>query len=288
MSSEPIFGNLLVAVAEAAEVTGAPDLDSASVAQMAQAWGLVRRAAGFTRQGLVKRIADQSTLSVADLDAVDARTTTLVPPAVAHRRNVLPLRCTALDVFVATANPLSQVAKRELASMTGRSVVFEIAAPDEIAERIEALYGPISDEDRERSPSEAPALSQPKGPHILVVDDEVGQRTLFRSVLEEAGFRVDLATDGPAAIEILSDDPSYDLVTLDYRMDKMNGLRVLQHIRSNERMRNMPVIMVTGADDRQIEMSLFEAGADDYIGKPIDAPLFVLRVTAVLRRAWHR
>lgn len=255
---------------------------------MAQAWGLVRKAAGFSRQALVKRIAEQSNLEVADLDAVDTRTVVLVPAAVAHRRNVLPLRCTALDVFVATANPLSQMAKRELASMTGRSVVFEIASPDEIAERIEALYGALSDEDRERTPSEAPALSQPKGPHILVVDDEVGQRTLFRSVLEGAGFRVSLATDGPAAIELLSDDPSYDLVTLDYRMDKMNGLRVLQHIRSDERIPDMPVIMVTGADDRQIEMSLFEAGADDYIAKPVDAPLFVLRIGAVLRRAWHR
>ena len=288
MSSEPIFGNLLVAVAEAAEVTGAPDLDSASVAQMTQAWDLVQKAAGFSREELVKRIAEQSHLDVANLGAVDSRTAVLVPPAVAHRRNVLPLRCTALDVFVATANPLSQVAKRELASMTGRSVIFEIAAPSEIAKHVDAAYGVLSEEDRARAPSEAPALAQPKGPHILVVDDEVGQRTLFRSVLEEAGFRVDLATDGPAAIEILSDDPSYDLITLDYRMDKMNGLRVLQHIRADERIRDMPVIMVTAADDRQIEMSLFEAGADDYIAKPIDAPLFVLRIRAVLQRAWHR
>jgi DNA-binding response OmpR family regulator len=67
-------------------------------------------------------------------------------------------------------------------------------------------------------------------------------------------------------------------------MDKMNGLRVLQRIRSTGELRHMPVIMVTGADDRRIEMSLFEAGADDFIVKPIDGPLFMLRIQAVLRR----
>ena len=46
----------------------------------------------------------------------------------------------------------------------------------------------------------------------------------------------------------------------------------------------MPLVVVTGSDDRQIEMSPFEAGADDYVVKPIDGPLFALRIRAVLRR----
>lgn len=279
-----MFGNWLVALAEALEVTGARDADSASADQVRQAWELVLKTSELSVEELTTRIADQAELMVAHLDAGDARTSMLVPTEVAHRRNVLPLQCDATRVWVATGNPLSQATRREVAEVSGRNVVFQVAPPDTIEEAIEEVYGPLSDEDRERDASRPHAGEAPRGPHILVVDDEAGQRTLFRSVLEEAGFRVDVANDGPQAVELLSDDPSYDLITLDYWMDKMNGLRVLQHIRSHPTVGDLPVIMVTGADDRQIEMSLFEAGADDYIAKPIDAPLFVLRIQAVLRR----
>ena len=67
-------------------------------------------------------------------------------------------------------------------------------------------------------------------------------------------------------------------------MEPMNGLQVLQHIKEKRETAGIPVIMLTGSDDHQIEMSLFEAGVDDYLAKPIDAPLFLLRVQAVFRR----
>lgn len=275
----------MVAVAEAAEIVGASDLDSATVEQLTKAWDLVRTTAGLSLRELATRIAAQAHLRVADLEAADERASVLLPPGIAGRRNVLPLRCTDRDVWIATANPLSQQAKREIAALTGRTVVFELAPPGDIAGLVSTTYGAASD--REVIFDIDKDVDPPTGPHILVVDDEVGQRTLLRSVLEEAGFRVDLAKDGPTAVDLLDEDSSYDLVTLDYWMDRMNGLRVLQHIRGRGVMSAMPVIMVTGAGDRQIEMSLFEAGADDFIAKPIDPALFVLRIRAVLRRRRH-
>ena len=67
-------------------------------------------------------------------------------------------------------------------------------------------------------------------------------------------------------------------------LSRSHGLRVLQQMRHQPALADIPVIMVTGADDRNVELSLFEAGADDYVTKPIDIPLFVLRIRAVLRR----
>jgi CheY-like chemotaxis protein len=206
----------------------------------------------------------------------------LVPAEVAYRRNVLPLRCTDREVVVATANPFGQEARREIASLTGRPVRFELAAPDDLALAIQRAYGQAPEAtDAPHLPGDTPL---PRGPHVLVVDDEAGQRALFRSILEEGGCRVTVARDGSEAVSLLRGDTRFDLVTLDYWMDKMNGLRVLQQIRSDASLAAMPVIMVTGADDRRIEMSLFEAGADDYVAKPVDAPLFMLRIQAVLRR----
>lgn len=282
MTSKPMFGNWMVAVAEAAEVAGAPTLDGASVEQMAKAWGLVQRTADFTRDELKEAIAEEAHIRVARLDEADAHAHVLLPAEVAHRRNVLPLSCTDREVMVATANPLSQEAKREVAKLTGRTVRFQIAGPEDLAEAVEATYGPADFDEEALAPHVD--TSPPTGPHVLVVDDEAGQRELLRSILEGEGFRVSVAKDGPTAVELLRSGEAFDLVTLDYWMDKMNGLRVLQQIRSDPSVREVPVMMLTGADDRQIEMSLFEAGADDFISKPIDAPLFVLRIQAVLRR----
>lgn len=282
--SEPFFGNWMVAVAEAAEVAGATDLDAATVSQMTKAWDLVTKAADISPPALTECIAEQAHIAVADLLSADPHAALLIPAEVARRRNILPLRCTERDLTVATANPLSQEAKREIASLASREVAFEVAAPTDLAIEIEAAYGPPTDDERAHSPGKPTETAQPSGPHVLVVDDETGQRALFRSVLEEGGFRVTAAKDGPEAMELMGGDPSFDLVTLDYWMDKMNGLRVLQQIRSQPATAHLPVIMVTGASDRRIEMSLFEAGADDFIVKPVDAPLFLLRVQAVLRR----
>ena len=271
----------MVAVAEAAEVAGSPDLDTASAAELTRAWQLVTKAACLSRRELVEQIAEQSGLPVADLSGADRHATNLVPSELARRLNVMPLRCTDRDLVIATADPLSQKAKREVAGMASRTVHFEIAAPVDIEAEILAAYGGPSDTDTVPAPSHDRV--KPSGPHVLVVDDEAGARTLVRSVLEEGGFRVTLAKDGPDAIGVLEGDDHVDLITLDYWMDKMNGLRVLQQVRAHPHLEDKPVIMVTGADDRRIEMSLFEAGVDDFIVKPIDAPLFVLRIQAVLR-----
>ncbi|MDH3270948.1 MAG: response regulator [Gemmatimonadota bacterium] len=279
MSTESTFGNWMVAITEAAEVAGAPDLDSATVEQMGRAWDLVGRAASFSLPELAAAVAHQARLPVARLDAADRRAEILIPAEVAHRRNVLPLGCSGREVDVATANPLSQEAKREIAKLTGRVVRFQLAEPRELNAAVEAAYGPA---DRTMGPGHLDA-SPNTGPHVLVVDDEAGQRELFRSVLEEDGYRVTVAKDGPTAMQFLRAEP-FDLMTLDYWMDKMNGLRVLQSVRAEKEIGEVPVIMVTGAEDRRIEMSLFEAGADDFIAKPIDPPLFLLRVQAVLRR----
>lgn len=281
MSSQPVFGNWMVAVAEAAEVAGAPDLDGASADHLVRAWNLVCRTANVGEDDLAGSIAREAGLKVAKLDARDPRAEVLLPAEVAHRRTVLPLACTDRDVTVATSNPLSQEARREVEWLTGRKVRFEIATPMSLKDAILAGYGP-RDASEGGVPGEGPA--EPDGPHVLVVDDEAGQRELFRSILEKEGYRVTTARDGAAALDLLKENPTVDLVTLDYWMDKMNGLRVLQAMRGEAKLRSLPVIMVTGAGDRRIEMSLFEAGADDFISKPIDPPLFLLRIRAVLKR----
>jgi len=67
-------------------------------------------------------------------------------------------------------------------------------------------------------------------------------------------------------------------------MRELHGLETLKRMRRSGRTAHIPVIVATGSDEATVEMQLFEAGADDYVVKPIDPPRFVLRVQAVLRR----
>jgi len=275
----------MVAIAEATEVAGAADLGTATPAQLKKAWDLVSQTANLPVEELARLIAGEAGVPVADFDTAGPLAHLVLPAEVAWRRRVVPLSCDERELVVATSDPLAREAAREVSLIAGREVRLRVAPPAAIEMALRSTYG--KDPGGSSSP-QPPERVKPGGPHILVVDDEAGARALFRSILEKAGFRVSVASDGQQAIDALSGRHDFDLVTLDYWMDKMNGLRVLQHVRSAGDTKRLPVIMVTGAGDRRIEMSLFEAGADDFIHKPIDAALFLLRIQAVIRRRQMR
>jgi CheY-like chemotaxis protein len=120
---------------------------------------------------------------------------------------------------------------------------------------------------------------------VLVVDDDESARLLMRSVLEKLDFNVLEAEDGPPALRTLLDRGDISLVMLDLNMPEMNGQAVLERIRKTMATAGLPVIVLTGIEDPAVEIALLEAGADDYLRKPIDPERLRVRVKAVLRRA---
>jgi DNA-binding response OmpR family regulator len=117
------------------------------------------------------------------------------------------------------------------------------------------------------------------------VDDDESARLLMRSVLEKLDFNVLEAEDGPPALRTLLDRGDISLVMLDLNMPEMNGQAVLERIRKTMATAGLPVIVLTGIEDPAVEIALLEAGADDYLRKPIDPERLRVRVKAVLRRA---
>lgn len=116
-----------------------------------------------------------------------------------------------------------------------------------------------------------------KGPYILVVDDELAQRTILAKQLRAAGFSVLTAENGAKALEIICNE-AISLVLLDVMMPGMNGLEVLYLIRSAHDRVEMPVIMVTAMDQSDQIVGAFELGANDYITKPVDFNVALARV----------
>ncbi len=116
---------------------------------------------------------------------------------------------------------------------------------------------------------------------ILVVDDEPQLVKVLRGYLEQGGFRVVTAGDGPMALTQYKHEKP-DLVLLDLNLPGMDGIEVARRLRA---LSNVPIIMVTARVDETDRLIGLELGADDYVIKPFSAREVVARVRAVLRRA---
>ena len=113
---------------------------------------------------------------------------------------------------------------------------------------------------------------------VLVVDDDrMSQMVLVRN-LRQAGYEVDASSDGVDALAQLRARP-FDLVILDYLMPGMDGYEVLREIIADETLRQVPVVVVSGVGDVANAATLVEAGAADYLTKPVDSGLLRARAS---------
>jgi two-component system chemotaxis sensor kinase CheA len=116
--------------------------------------------------------------------------------------------------------------------------------------------------------SERPPESDDGQPlQVLVVDDQFAARELQRSILETAGYHVQVARDGREALRQIEQLAHVDLVLTDAQMPQMDGFELLESIRADQEHGSLPVVMVTTLGDEQSRRRGAEAGADAYIVK---------------------
>ncbi|MGF1530586.1 MAG: response regulator transcription factor [Puniceicoccaceae bacterium] len=126
-------------------------------------------------------------------------------------------------------------------------------------------------------------MESPKERRILVIDDEPDVTDLLHYHLEAAGYQVDSITD---PLRVMSRARSFnpDLIILDIMMPELSGLQVLQMLKSDEELKNRPVIFLTAKGEAEDRVIGFESGVDDYIAKPFDTREVLLRIRAILTR----
>ena len=117
---------------------------------------------------------------------------------------------------------------------------------------------------------------------ILIVDDERANRELLEVMLASEGYTLQSAASGEEALAMASQHPP-DLVLLDVMMPAMDGYEVTTRIKANPLTRNTPVILVTALDDRKARMLGLNAGAEDFLTKPLDRAELFVRVRNLLR-----
>jgi len=119
---------------------------------------------------------------------------------------------------------------------------------------------------------------------VLIVEDEPDLAELVRFHLAQAGFAVEVAHSGRAGLDaIRRARPA--LVVLDLMLPDLSGTDVCREVRSDPKLRELPILMLTARGDEVDRVVGFELGADDYVTKPFSPRELVLRVRAILRRA---
>jgi two-component system phosphate regulon response regulator PhoB len=118
---------------------------------------------------------------------------------------------------------------------------------------------------------------------ILVVEDEPITQRLIAANLERAGHRVMRAASVPEAIASIREVVP-DLVLLDWILPNATGVSFARQLRTDQRTRDIPIIMLTGRSQDTDKVTGLEAGADDYITKPFSTSELLARIKAVIRR----
>lgn len=117
--------------------------------------------------------------------------------------------------------------------------------------------------------------------HVLVVEDDRPMQRLLRRTLELADYRVDVAGNGVAALELLETGRP-DIVLLDVILPGLDGIEVCRRIRERSQ---VPVVIISALGREEDKVRGLDAGADDYVTKPFPAGELLARVRAVLRRS---
>lgn len=117
--------------------------------------------------------------------------------------------------------------------------------------------------------------------HILIVEDELRLAEILQKQLQESGYKADVANDGYVGKRMM-ENSDFDLIILDIGLPLMNGYELCKEIRKTNS--KIPIIMLTAFGTQENKLIGFEAGADDYVLKPVDFRELLARINVFMKR----
>jgi CheY-like chemotaxis protein len=189
-----------------------------------------------------------------------------------------------LPIIIYTGKELSRSEEAGLSQLAETIIVKDARSPERLLDetalflhRVEANL-PEQSRTKLRSLSESdPALA---GKKVLVVDDDIRNIFAITAVLEQQSMEVVYAENGQEALQKLDEEPGVDVVLMDIMMPEMDGYEAMRRIRKQQKRERLPIIALTAKAMKGDREKCIEAGASDYVTKPVDPDqlLSLLRV----------
>ncbi len=137
---------------------------------------------------------------------------------------------------------------------------------------------PLSESEQPNIQLKPELLERIQGAKILLVDDDMRNTFALSRILSVAGMDVELAENGEVALEMLEQEDDFRLVLMDIMMPVMDGYEATSRIRKNERTADLPIIALTAYAEDEDQDKCLDAGANDYLAKPVDRELLLAKV----------
>ena len=189
------------------------------------------------------------------------------------------LKIEDIPIVVYTGRELSRKEESDLKRMADAIIVKDVRSPDRLLDETALFLHRVEENlpEQKRKMLEQLHESDPvlAGKKALIVDDDMRNIYAITSLLERHKMDVVYAESGREGIEVLRNTPNIDLVLMDVMMPEMDGYEAMRHIREMEEFRNLPMIALTAKAMKGDREKCMEAGASDYITKPIDSQQLV-------------
>ena len=179
---------------------------------------------------------------------------------------------------------LTETEERYLHEWQGKVALKTVYSPERLVDEVTLFLHQVESELPEEKRNMLRTVHDKeavlKGRKVLLVDDDMRNIYALSSVLENKAMAVVAADNGKEALEILAQQPDVDIILMDIMMPEMDGYETMRRIRAQERFRKLPMIALTAKAMKDDRSKCLEAGANDYLAKPVDSDqlLSLLRV----------
>jgi CheY-like chemotaxis protein/signal transduction histidine kinase len=187
-------------------------------------------------------------------------------------------------VIVYTAQELNEEENRQLSHLTSSIIIKGAKSPerllDEVTLFLHSVESTLSADQQEIIRMQHDPDKVLQGRTLLLVDDDLRNTFALSKLLKKRGMQIIIADNGQMALEKLEADPSIELVIMDIMMPVMDGYQAMREIRARKAFKNIPIIALTARAMPEEQEKCMEAGANDYLTKPVDIErlLTLLRV----------
>jgi CheY-like chemotaxis protein len=173
-------------------------------------------------------------------------------------------------VVVYSGRELSREENLRIRQYTDSIVIKGARSPERLLDEVSLFLHSIRDASQSRSATSVASHDGLHGRHVLLVDDDMRNLFALSKVLRGWGVQVSMAQDGHKALQMLAENQQVELVLMDIMMPGMDGYEATRAIRAQPSLARLPIIALTAKAMRGDREQCLEAGANDYLAKPID------------------